>query len=128
MIDYKNDPHQTTNLAAQPSQHTNYTIANRNLPQILSRLDALMMVLKSCAEDQCRHPWNQLHPKGKVNNLPEALHPSFDHFYANQPKVSFSICEIGYLISAEGPQEYNRYGGGKARRDADLFWEYESMG
>ncbi|KAF9887356.1 hypothetical protein FE257_010351 [Aspergillus nanangensis] len=109
--DLKNDPHQTTNLAATQSQ--TFTLANRPLSQILLRLDALMMVLKSCTEDSCRDPWRQLHPGGKVNSLADALDTSYDGFYSNQPKVSFSQCSLGYHIWAEGPQKFNVFGGGQ---------------
>ncbi|GAB1213020.1 hypothetical protein ATERTT37_002169 [Aspergillus terreus] len=109
----KDDPSQTINLAADTSAHQGYTIASRSLDQILPRLDALMMVLKSCNEDSCRHPWHQLHPGGQVNSLADALDSSYDKFYANQPKVSFSECSVGYHIWAEGPQKYNVFGGGR---------------
>ncbi|KAI9929343.1 hypothetical protein MW887_000811 [Aspergillus wentii] len=108
----KADPAQTVNLAANTAKHADYKIANRGLDQIIPRLDALMMVLKSCTGDACRDPWKQLHPGGKVQSLPDALDASFDGFYSRQPKVSFSSCEPGYLISREGPQKYNVYGGG----------------
>ena len=98
------------NLGTDPAKHPKYKIANRELPQIIARLDALMLVLKSCEGDACRYPWRQLHPAGKVNSLADALDSGFDTFYANQPKVSFSSCENGYIISAEGPQTFNAYG------------------
>lgn len=106
----QNDPHQTVNLAANPSEH-NYRIANRPLKQILPRLDALMLVLKSCNEDSCRYPWHQLHPDGRVKNLVDALDSSYDDFYSNQPRVSFSKCALGYHIWEEGPQQFNTYHG-----------------
>ncbi|OQD78142.1 hypothetical protein PENDEC_c001G01799 [Penicillium decumbens] len=120
----KDDPHQTVNLAAHPAKHTNYKIANRELPQIIPRLDALMMVLKSCDGDACRYPWRQLHPAGKVNSLAEALAPGFDEFYAKQPKVSFSACELGYIIASEGPQKFDVYGGGEKTKRG---WGWETL-
>ncbi|CAI7597267.1 unnamed protein product [Penicillium viridicatum] len=114
-FDLKGDPHQTVNLGTHPAKHPNYKIANRELPQIIARLDALMLVLKSCEGDACRYPWRQLHPAGKVNSLADALDSGFDTFYANQPKVSFSSCEHGYIISAEGPQTFNSYGASTKR-------------
>ncbi|PLB43296.1 Arylsulphatase [Aspergillus steynii IBT 23096] len=114
--DLKNDPHQTTNLASSntntSSNSTAPSIASRPLPQILARLDALMLVLKSCSEDSCRYPWRHLHPAGKVNSLADALDKGFDGFYANQPKVAFSECNLGYHTWAEGPQEFNVFGQG----------------
>lgn len=107
---YQNDPLQTINLAARPSKHR-YTIANRPLKKILARLDALMLVLKSCNEDSCRRPWQQLHPDGRVKSLVDALDSSYDDFYSNQPKVSFSKCSPGHHLWAEGPQQFNKYHG-----------------
>ncbi|RMJ20522.1 hypothetical protein PHISP_08608, partial [Aspergillus sp. HF37] len=90
-----------------PSKHTKYHLANRPLPQILARLDTLILVLKSCNEDSCRRPWQQLHPGGRVRNLIDALDTSYDDFYANQPKVSFSKCVLGHLPWEEGPMKFN---------------------
>ncbi|KAL6236185.1 hypothetical protein BDW75DRAFT_229751 [Aspergillus navahoensis] len=113
----KDDPYQTVNMAADISQHESYRIANRPLSQIFQRTNALMMVLKSCTEDSCRDPWAQLHPNGNVHSLAEALDKSYDSFYANQPRVSFSECSAGYHIWAEGPQQFNVYR--KGSRDVD---------
>lgn len=82
----------------------------------MHRLDALMMVLKSCEGDACRYPWHQLHPGGKVETLAEALNSKFDSFYEKQPKVSFSKCELGYHIKSEGAQKFDVYGGGQKTR------------
>jgi hypothetical protein len=54
-------------------------------------------------------PWTILHPDGKVHNLRDALNPQYDSFYATQAKVSFSSCELGYILAAEGPQEVHVY-------------------
>lgn len=103
------------NLGTDPAKHPSYRIANRGLLQIIERLNALMLVLKSCEGDACRYPWRQLHPAGKVNSLADALDSGFDTFYKNQPKVSFSSCEDGYIISAEGPQDFMSYGASEKR-------------
>ena len=105
------------NLLA-PSSNTAKTPSpsgtNRPLTQLQSRLDALLMVLKSCKATQCTLPWNMLHPKGGVSNLLDALNPKYDSFYAAQPKVGFEKCELGYIIASEGPQTPKYYlGGGK---------------
>ncbi|KAJ5819121.1 hypothetical protein N7474_004712 [Penicillium riverlandense] len=122
----KDDPAQTVNLAAHPAKHNKYRIADRELPQIMNRLDALMMVLKSCEGNSCRYPWHQLHPGGKVDTLAKALHSSYDNFYEKQPKVTFSKCEIGYIVKEEGAQRFDVYGhtgsGKRAWAWADAFW------
>ncbi|KAJ5581437.1 hypothetical protein N7535_000057 [Penicillium sp. DV-2018c] len=110
-FDLKSDPYQTVNLGTDPAKHTSYKIANRDLPQILARLDTLMLVLKSCQGDACRYPWQHLHPTGEVNSLADALDLGFDTFYTDQPKVSFLSCEDGYIISAEGAQNFSVYVG-----------------
>jgi hypothetical protein len=63
-------------------------------------------VLKSCKADTCIHPWDVLHPQGNVANLKDALSAKYDTFYEKeQEKVSYSRCELGYIVDAEGPQE-----------------------
>lgn len=104
-------------MAAHPAQHADFKIAGRAIPQIINRLDALMLVLKSCEGDACRYPWHQLHPAGKVGKLADALATGFDNFYENQPKVSFSSCEKGHIITAEGPQKFDVYGAEKRSWD-----------
>ena len=86
-----------------------YTLAGRPFDQVITRLDSLLMVLKSCKARSCHKPWSVLHPDGKVATLRDAVHGDFDAFYTNQPKVSFSSCQLGYLIDAEGPQHVNSW-------------------
>lgn len=71
------------------------------------RLDALMMVLKSCKRRECTDPWAVLHPEGGIKSLKDALVDKYDAFYHAQPKVAFTSCELGYLKDAEGPQNVN---------------------
>jgi N-acetylglucosamine-6-sulfatase len=86
-----------------------YNIAGRSFENIVDRLDALMMVLKSCKGDACRNPWDMLHPDGKVKSLKDALTHEFDGFYGEQPKVKFDECAMGYIREVEGPQHVNVY-------------------
>ncbi|KAH0843107.1 hypothetical protein FOPE_08396 [Fonsecaea pedrosoi] len=101
-----------------PSESVNATLLdsplNRPLSQVHPRLDALLMVLKSCKGIECTHPWKILHPDGNVNNLVDALNTEYDEFYAGQPKVGFEKCSLGYLIQSEGPQTPNYYGANMA--------------
>jgi N-acetylglucosamine-6-sulfatase len=64
-----------------------------------------MLVLKSCKGAVCTAPWTVLHPEGDVQSLVQSLESRFDAFYAEQPKVSFAKCELGYIKEHEGPQE-----------------------
>ncbi|KAK4497361.1 hypothetical protein PRZ48_011812 [Zasmidium cellare] len=82
----------------------------RSIHHILTRLDALLMVLKTCKVSACTHPWEVLHPKGDVTNLKEALHPDFDDFYeVQQQRVKFDKCEKGYILESEGPVDVRPY-------------------
>jgi hypothetical protein len=71
------------------------------------------MVTKSCKAQSCREPWQTLHPDSPIKTLKGALRPKFDEFYGSQPKVSFSSCVLGHIISEEGPQDVNAYGQGE---------------
>lgn len=82
------------------------TILKLPLLKVIHRLDALLLVLKSCKGASCTRPWDVLHPSGDVQNLEDALRPKFDLFYEKeQAKVEFSRCEPGYILDAEGPQK-----------------------
>lgn len=98
------DKYQIKNLFKEPALAAQHKIRGRPFAQIVNRLDALMMVTKSCQGESCVMPWKTLHPAGNVDNLKKALHSRYDNFYAQQPKVSFSSCELGYFKEAEGPQ------------------------
>ncbi|KAI0422218.1 alkaline-phosphatase-like protein [Xylaria grammica] len=79
-------------------------IAGLPIAKVVSRLDALLFVLKSCKGLSCRQPWKQLHPAGEVNSLADALNSGFDDFYEMQnTRVRFEFCANGYLVDAEGP-------------------------
>jgi arylsulfatase len=84
-------------------------LLGRDINQVISRLDALLLVLKSCKGSECTFPWQVLHPDKKATSLPQALQPKFDTFYSAQPDIRFSACELGYLLESEGPQEGYAY-------------------
>jgi N-acetylglucosamine-6-sulfatase len=67
------------------------------------------MVLKSCKQDSCRNPWATLHPANDVQSLADSLVPDYNGFYADQPRVSFSSCEQGYMAQSEGAMSVNTY-------------------
>ena len=72
--------------------------------RLQSRLDTLLMVLKSCKGQVCVNPWKTVHPLGNVRSLKDAMDPKYDDFYASQPQISFSECAMGYFPYLEGPQ------------------------
>ena len=115
--------HELYNMTADPGQMNNlfvdYTYnpnesnsTGFSLNRLESRLDALMLVLKSCKASTCIKPWEALHPDGTVSSLPEAMDSRYDRFYAQeQNRVAFNRCELGYLIDAEEPLNYYQYSG-----------------
>ncbi|KAJ6437391.1 arylsulfatase [Purpureocillium lavendulum] len=116
LYDVAADAHQTTNLLLKgrvvvPVDGTPLLGLGRPLEQVVARLDALLMVLKTCVGAQCTRPWRTLHPRGDVATLADAVRPAFDAFYARQPRVSFSACKMGYLTEFEGPQAVVPYPG-----------------
>ncbi|TGZ79523.1 alkaline phosphatase-like protein [Ascodesmis nigricans] len=61
-------------------------------PRLYSRLNALLLVTKSCAKESCKSPWKTLHPDGTVLNLPQAMDPKYDPLYNALPQVAFKKC------------------------------------
>lgn len=97
------DPGQLQNLL-HPDERRAPHILGYSLEKLVTRLDALLLVLKSCKGPTCSRPWASLHPQGDVTSLKEALEPRFDNFYNRQTRVKYSHCELGYIVEAEGPQ------------------------
>lgn len=97
------DPGQMHNLLSVNS--STISIAGHSLSKIVSRLDSLLLVLKSCSGKVCREPWKSLHPAGDVETLQDALAREYDKFYERQQttRVQFDYCWNGYLPEAEGP-------------------------
>jgi arylsulfatase len=83
---------------------TQNTILGVSVKTLVSRLDGLLLVLKSCQADSCRKPWRSLFPGGSVVSLIDAVAPAYDGFFEKLPRVSFSACVPGYVVSYEGPQ------------------------
>ncbi|KEF57018.1 arylsulfatase [Exophiala aquamarina CBS 119918] len=104
LYDLKTDPYQVDNLYDKTME-----LYGRPKHQVIARLDALLMVLKSCKGEQCTKPWLSLHPGGRVQNLAQALDSRLDSFYDKQPKVSYTECELGYIVASEGPQQFLPY-------------------
>lgn len=108
----QNDPHQLNNLYPTTSYTLSSTpeptILNIPISKVLPRLDALLLVTKSCKAHTCVDPWSVIHPKGDVKTLGDALNVKFDGFYRSlkeERKVGFTKCELGYIKESEGVQE-----------------------
>lgn len=100
----KSDPHQLRNLFSSTTWSDKPHILGRELSQVVTRLDALLLVLKSCQGPTCIEPWNELQPNESVRTLRDALDGQHDALYSQQPPVSFEWCDAGYVIEAEGPR------------------------
>jgi hypothetical protein len=68
-----------------------------------SRLDALILVLKTCKGKVCSDPWAELLPGSNVSLLTQAMDSKYDAYFTQLPKVSYSVCEGGYILESEGP-------------------------
>lgn len=113
--DMSRDPSQMHNYfdpSHTPSQ-IHYDLLGRSFKHVINRLDALLMVTKSCKGSSCHEPWRVLHPDGPVATLAGALHKTLDAFYESQPRVSFSSCVKGHIISEEGPQDVTPWTSGE---------------
>jgi arylsulfatase A-like enzyme len=112
--DMRYDPGQMENYFDQSDEDINakrdsYEIAGRSFKHIVDRLDALMMVLKSCKGESCRDPWGVLQPDHDIKTLKDALTNHYDAFYHEQPKVRFDECALGYIREVEGPQHVKQW-------------------
>ena len=80
------------------------TLASFPIPELLKRIDAALLVLKSCngTDIPCHKPWAQLHPNGDVKNLRDAMQDRWDDNYSKlyeDYQVGFTKCyKNGRLI------------------------------
>lgn len=84
------DPYELTNLA----RGDNISTTDQ---RVINRLNALLMVTKSCEQDRCRDPWAQLIPDNSSSvspftSLVGALDPTYDDFFENFETVQFDTC------------------------------------
>lgn len=95
------DPYELTNLARGPDISTEHQ-------RLINRLNALLMVTKSCEQDRCRDPWAQLDPSNNgtaptLTSLVAAMDSSYDTFFADFQKVTFDTCMAYQWIPNEVP-------------------------
>ncbi|KAK3707268.1 hypothetical protein LTR37_012269 [Vermiconidia calcicola] len=108
--DMTTDPGQMFNRLATPPRGSASRYYGRSEEELFDRLDALLMVTKSCTRDSCRDPWATLFPGGEIGGLEDAMRSEYDSFFSNQPKISFSGCVKQHVIAEEGPQGVNIFG------------------
>jgi N-acetylglucosamine-6-sulfatase len=108
LYDLTTDPGQLTNIhPSVVSSSAQPLILGIPISKVLPRLDALLMVTKSCKGYTCTHPWSVIHPNSDVRTLADALDEKFDAFYLREVtnRVRFETCELGYILPSEGPQD-----------------------
>ena len=80
--------------------------------RVMTRLNALLLVTKSCEQDTCRDPWVALQPnttiikckpRKPIANLEEAMSESYDSWFAQFPKVHFDTCADIQIPANEAP-------------------------
>jgi hypothetical protein len=120
----QSDPYQTVNLAADNKGSDTHQFAGRPLAQVFSRLNALIMVLKTCKGWACTHPYESLHPKGDVSSLKEALNRKYDVFYSTQPQMWYTECPMAYIAEFENQEQVAefRVGGGLLQQGEGFDW------
>ncbi|KAI0157877.1 putative arylsulfatase [Hypoxylon sp. FL1284] len=125
LYDMDADPGQLHNLllssAPNASSSEPALAAGQPAHKVAARLDALLLVLKTCAGAACQRPWRELHPDGAVRSLGDALAPRYDGYYEEEesrPRVAYEYCANGFLADAEGPTwqaDGRPFGAGGAR-------------
>lgn len=64
--------------------------------RIASRMDALVLFLKTCRGSDCRKAWTHLFPYGEVSSMKEALDSKYDTYFDGLPKLRYRSCEMGF--------------------------------
>lgn len=93
----KDDYYELTNLANS---------TNARHQRVLTRLNAVLLYMKSCTGDICRDPWAPLTPPGvekPVANFEEAMNPEYDDFFDQFPKFEFGECMTYQYAPNETP-------------------------
>ncbi|ROV99828.1 hypothetical protein VSDG_02972 [Cytospora chrysosperma] len=95
------DPYELTNLARAYGGNT----VSAEHQRVANRLNALLMVTKSCEQERCRDPWAWLKPTDDTTlvSLAQAMDSAYDDFFANFQKVNFDTCMNIQKVENEGP-------------------------
>ncbi|CAI6339932.1 unnamed protein product [Periconia digitata] len=87
------DPYELNNLARDPNAETT---------KLLNRLNAMLLVQKSCSTDVCQNPWMVLLANSTlpaVSTLKQSMHSMYDEHFASFPKVNIARC-LGFQSTA----------------------------
>jgi hypothetical protein len=78
----KTEPGQMENLYGSGGTLLGYAIE-----KVAQRLDALVLVLKTCTGRTYSMPWEELHQDGSVKSLKDAVDAKYNAYYAGLPRV-----------------------------------------
>lgn len=119
LYDLVSDPHQVRNLlaplnAAGPfaafdtRSEDGTPLVSLRLQRALNRLDALLLVLKTCSGTVCTNPYAALFPDlaagEEVYRYAQVTHPRFDAYFSSLPRVRFAECALGFQSRLERPE------------------------
>lgn len=100
------DPYELTNLA-RGGGGGGGGAAFAEHQRVAHRLNALLMVTKSCEQDRCRDPWAQLAPPAAngttLTSLAAAMDAAYDGYFAGFEKVAFDTCVAYQDADNEAP-------------------------
>lgn len=94
LYDTAADPFELRNLAGNPAYEA-----------VWNRLNALLLVTKSCAEGTCRDPWAVFvtNSSRKITTMADAMDPRYDAYFASFPRVHFGTCMQYQDVQNEAP-------------------------
>ncbi|PVI02577.1 arylsulfatase [Periconia macrospinosa] len=94
LYDTAADPFELRNLAGNPDYDA-----------VWNRLNALLLVTKSCAGGTCRDPWAVFAANStrNISTMAEAMDPRYDAYFASFPRVHFGTCMQYQDIKNEEP-------------------------
>lgn len=121
LYDLEEDPHQVRNLLAplnlqgpfapfhSTSSLTGNSVLAPSTARLLDRLDALLLVLKTCRGDTCTNPYKELSTHNDFVQLSDLLQQrnvdsNVESWLRDLPKVEYSTCQLGYQSRNEWPQ------------------------
>ena len=132
LYDSRNDPYELDNIAGSPDPY---------IQRVRSRMNALLMVMKSCEVETCHDPWKVLQPASHgdscaspggaraINCFADALDPKYDDFFATIPAVNIAEC-LNYQYAPNETPFYPpeaQFGLGLAHRNEPSFFEYPDL-
>ncbi|KAJ8081538.1 hypothetical protein PM082_007383 [Marasmius tenuissimus] len=98
LYNLKDDPYQLHNLALGDDTSSSFTFRTTQYTQTASRLDALLIVLKTCVGGTCQDPWKAFNIP--ASSLTEALDSRYDAYFDSLPRFKYTECRFGYLGEA----------------------------